>query len=64
MAPGARRPAAPSEFTVDFRAQGLGWSLCISPADRLSSFCEEDYALSFYLAEFINSLTNVAYGMG
>lgn len=25
------------------------------------SFCEEDYIVSFYLAEFINSLTNVAY---
>lgn len=28
-----------------------------------SSFCEEDYAITRYLAEFINSLTNFAYGM-
>jgi dihydroceramidase len=28
-----------------------------------TSFCEEDYAVSRYLAEFINSLTNLAYGM-
>ena len=27
------------------------------------SFCEEDYAVSRYLAEYINSLTNLAYGM-
>lgn len=27
-----------------------------------NSFCEEDYMISFYLAEFINSLTNIAYG--
>ncbi|CAK7223932.1 hypothetical protein SEUCBS140593_005402 [Sporothrix eucalyptigena] len=26
-----------------------------------ADFCEEDYAVSFYLAEFINSLTNLAY---
>lgn len=26
------------------------------------SFCEEDYAISFYLAEFVNALTNVTYG--
>ncbi|KAK3318122.1 ceramidase, partial [Apodospora peruviana] len=25
------------------------------------SFCEEDYAVSFYIAEFINSLTNLTY---
>jgi hypothetical protein len=29
----------------------------------MDSFCEEDYALSRYIAEFINSLTNLAYGM-
>jgi len=28
-----------------------------------NSFCEEDYAVSRYLAEYINSLTNLAYGM-
>jgi len=27
------------------------------------SFCEEDYAITRYLAEFINALTNFAYGM-
>jgi hypothetical protein len=29
-----------------------------------ASFCEEDYVVTFYLAEFINALTNIAYGMG
>lgn len=28
-----------------------------------ASFCEEDYDVSRYIAEFINSLTNLAYGM-
>lgn len=28
-----------------------------------NSFCEEDYVVTFYLAEFINALTNIAYGM-
>jgi hypothetical protein len=27
-----------------------------------SSFCEEDYAVTFWVAEFINSFTNIAYG--
>lgn len=27
------------------------------------SFCEEDYALVFWAAEFVNSFTNLAYGM-
>jgi hypothetical protein len=27
------------------------------------SFCEEDYAVTYYVAEFVNSLTNLAYGM-
>jgi dihydroceramidase len=26
-----------------------------------SSFCEEDYTISFYIAEFVNSMTNFAY---
>ena len=28
-----------------------------------SSFCEEDYAITRYIAEFINSITNFAYSM-
>jgi hypothetical protein len=27
------------------------------------SFCEEDYAVTRYMAEFISTLTNLAYGM-
>lgn len=27
------------------------------------SFCEEDYVITLYLAEFVNALTNVTYGM-
>ena len=29
----------------------------------MESFCEEDYAITRYFAEFINTLTNLAYGM-
>ncbi|KAF5234592.1 hypothetical protein FANTH_12089 [Fusarium anthophilum] len=32
-----------------------------SPPTSRANFCEEDYAVSFYLAEFINALTNVTY---
>ncbi|KAK2594965.1 alkaline ceramidase ydc1 [Conoideocrella luteorostrata] len=31
------------------------------PPTSRANFCEEDYGLTFYLAEFINSLTNLAY---
>ncbi|KAG5928565.1 hypothetical protein E4U53_002626 [Claviceps sorghi] len=31
------------------------------PSDSRANFCEEDYALTFYLTEFVNSLTNAAY---
>lgn len=30
-------------------------------ADLPCSFCEEDYAVTPYIAEFVNTLTNVAY---
>jgi dihydroceramidase len=29
--------------------------------DKAPSFCEEDYGTAFYIAEFINSLTNITY---
>ena len=29
----------------------------------MKSFCEEDYAITRYLAEFVSTLTNLAYGM-
>ncbi|KAK0619103.1 ceramidase [Immersiella caudata] len=32
-----------------------------SPPTSRANFCEEDYAISFYIAEFVNSLTNLAY---
>ncbi|KAF1359431.1 alkaline phytoceramidase [Lizonia empirigonia] len=32
-----------------------------SPPTSTANFCEEDYAVSRYLAEYINSLTNLAY---
>ncbi|KAG6003716.1 hypothetical protein E4U21_001769 [Claviceps maximensis] len=32
-----------------------------SPPNSRANFCEEDYAVTFYLTEFINSLTNIAY---
>lgn len=27
------------------------------------SFCEEDYVITRYVAEFVNAFTNLAYGM-
>lgn len=30
---------------------------------RCFSFCEEDYAVTKYIAEFVNTLSNLAYGM-
>ena len=35
---------------------------CISLTRIALSFCEEDYVVTRYLAEFINSLSNLAYG--
>ncbi|KAK4220950.1 ceramidase [Podospora fimiseda] len=32
-----------------------------SPPTSRANFCEEDYAITFYLAEFINSISNLAY---
>ncbi|KAK0652510.1 alkaline ceramidase family protein [Cercophora newfieldiana] len=32
-----------------------------SPPTSRANFCEEDYTISFYVAEFVNSLTNLAY---
>lgn len=32
-----------------------------SPPNSTANFCEEDYAVTRYLAEFINALTNLAY---
>ncbi|KAM3526066.1 hypothetical protein NHJ13051_003658 [Beauveria bassiana] len=32
-----------------------------SPPTSRANFCEEDYVLTFYLAEFINSVSNIAY---
>jgi dihydroceramidase len=32
-----------------------------SPPTSRANFCEEDYVITFYLAEFINSITNLAY---
>ena len=29
----------------------------------MDSFCEEDYAVTRYVAEFVNTLTNLVYGM-
>jgi hypothetical protein len=28
---------------------------------KKNSFCEEDYAVTLYIAEFVNTLTNLAY---
>lgn len=34
-----------------------------SPPNSRANFCEEDYVITFVLAEFVNSLTNLAYGL-
>ncbi|KAI6085942.1 ceramidase [Hypoxylon rubiginosum] len=44
-------------FDGDTHALNGAWS----PPTSRANFCEEDYALSFYLAEFINSVSNIAY---
>ncbi|KID75228.1 Alkaline ceramidase 3 [Metarhizium brunneum] len=44
-------------FDGDAHSLGGAWS----PPTSRANFCEEDYALTLYVAEFINSLTNLAY---
>ncbi|KAI9148370.1 benzoate 4-monooxygenase cytochrome p450 [Paramyrothecium foliicola] len=44
-------------FTNDRYSLSGAWS----PPTSRANFCEEDYIVTFYLAEFINSLTNIAY---
>ncbi len=40
----------------------ISWPFALTPTPP-TSFCEEDYVITFYLAEFINALTNIAYGV-
>ncbi|EGX89935.1 alkaline ceramidase family protein [Cordyceps militaris CM01] len=44
-------------FDGDPHALSGAWS----PPTSRANFCEEDYGLTFYVAEFINSVTNIAY---
>ncbi|KAI1761298.1 ceramidase [Hypoxylon sp. FL1150] len=44
-------------FDGDTHALSGAWS----PPTSRANFCEEDYAFTFYLAEFINSISNIAY---
>ncbi|KAI0477090.1 ceramidase [Xylariaceae sp. FL0804] len=44
-------------FGGDRHALSGAWS----PPTSSANFCEEDYAMTIYLAEFINTLTNLAY---
>ncbi|KAK3386530.1 ceramidase [Podospora didyma] len=44
-------------FAGDPHALSGAWS----PPTSLANFCEDDYAFTRYLAEFINALTNLAY---
>ncbi|KAI0199575.1 ceramidase [Astrocystis sublimbata] len=44
-------------FAGDPQALNGAWS----PPTSSANFCEEDYAVTRYLAEFINTLTNLAY---
>ncbi|KAK3328715.1 ceramidase [Apodospora peruviana] len=46
-----------SEFAGDSHAFTGAWG----PSTSRANFCEEDYVISFYVAEFVNSLTNLAY---
>jgi dihydroceramidase len=45
------------QFSGDRYSQHGAWS----PPTSRANFCEEDYVFTFYLAEFINSVTNIAY---
>ncbi|KAF4976658.1 hypothetical protein FZEAL_6707 [Fusarium zealandicum] len=60
-----QRPLLPKDGTpqssLRWRPLLAEWSL--EPADEQSknSFCEEDYVISLFLAEFVNALTNVSY---
>lgn len=55
---GARQPAGQS------KTGSLGKALFMQEfTDLAVSFCEEDYVITLYLAEFVNALTNVTYGM-
>ena len=56
---GARRRAPPSEFACHAPDDGI--ARVANPGGALDSFCEEDYVVTRYVAEFINSLTNLAY---
>ncbi|KAG6276271.1 hypothetical protein E4U47_000124 [Claviceps purpurea] len=44
-------------FDGDPHALAGAWS----PSNSRANFCEQDYAITMYLAEMINSLTNIAY---
>ncbi|KAK1828953.1 ceramidase [Podospora conica] len=46
-----------AEFGRDVHAAAGAWG----PSTSRANFCEEDYGITFYIAEFINSLTNLAY---
>ncbi|KAB5554877.1 ceramidase [Coniochaeta sp. 2T2.1] len=45
------------QFTGDRFADTGYWS----PSTSIANFCEEDYAITKYIAEFINSISNFAY---
>ncbi|KAK4038163.1 ceramidase [Parachaetomium inaequale] len=45
------------QFAGDASSNNGAWS----PPTSRANFCEEDYVISFYLAEFINALTNISY---
>ncbi|KAK3293624.1 ceramidase [Chaetomium fimeti] len=45
------------QFAGDASSNNGAWS----PPTSRANFCEEDYVISYYLAEFINALTNIAY---
>ncbi|KAK3899632.1 alkaline ceramidase [Staphylotrichum tortipilum] len=46
---------------IQFFGDRLSSSGAWSPSNSRANFCEEDYVITFYLAEFINALTNIAY---
>jgi hypothetical protein len=54
---GVRQPAGQS------KTGSLGKCFMQEFTDLAVSFCEEDYVITLYLAEFVNALTNVTYGM-
>jgi dihydroceramidase len=55
-------PSSAAKYVFKKKKGSLSRSSIANQATT-SSFCEEDYAVTIYIAEFINSLSNLVYSM-